>query len=181
MLPPSARFLDDVYKWADRTSEIPYNPKEEEFILYGTIFLELEAVPGKDDWIHFVNIKSAAPGQGVGNQVLAELLTMLDAHKLVLVGKPKPMGTKITPAKQLRKWYRKFGCKPINPDNENGVWIRPPRGICADQIDVSMNPQAHAMVVQGLGTYEYSKRQKFWGLLGATALAGLIWRSRNLL
>lgn len=119
-------FMKQLLDLAKRTSRWGVNPDDEEELIIGdAVAMEME--PVDSIWIHFLAIRALDPGGGKGSLVMQQVMKLVDSCGVYLVGKIRPYDTKKVSVKKLRKWYRKFGCKPLNSKNVDGLWIRIPK------------------------------------------------------
>jgi hypothetical protein len=122
----SKKFLASLLELAGNTSRSAINPDDqEEMIIDDSVALEME--PIDNEWVHFLAIRALNPGSGQGSSAMKKVMRLVDNNEVYLVGKIRPYDTKIASKEQLRKWYLKFGCKPLDPNNEDGLWIRIPK------------------------------------------------------
>ena len=163
-------FLGDLHDLARRTSIHPINPDdEEEYIINNNVALEMVEVPTRPDIIHFVSIRALDPAKGHGTGAMKKIFDLVDKNEVILVGKIMPYHTKDMPVKPLRDWYRKHGCRPVDPTREDDLWYRSKKST-----DLNLDAQTLYKIRQGLSNEDYKEKLKFNKVVIFISIA-LIW------
>ena len=147
---------------AHHTSRFAINPEDdEEFIINDAVAIDLRPLPDKEDYIHFVSVRAVNPGNGAGTAAMSRVMDLVDKCGITLVGKIIPYHTKNMDTRSLRNWYRKMGCHPANPNDEDGLWVRGPGGT---KVDVKLGPFSRYKVLNGLSNDESRERLLFYAI-----------------
>lgn len=164
--------MSDLYTLAKQTSKFPINPDDsEEFIIDDRVALEMTPIDGKDDYIHFISIRALQPGKKHGSIAMKKIIKLVDDNNITLLGKIIPYHTQDISKSDLRKWYIKFGCKPLDPSNKNGIWIRPAK----NQIPtVDIDPITKFKIEKGLSNIDYIDRIRCIKIASITIIAVLL-------
>lgn len=171
----SRQFIDDLHELAKNTSKFAINPDDdEEYIINDSVALEM--TPLTDHWVHFISIRALNPGKGSGSAAMASVMKLVDKRKINLIGKIIPYDTKVISKEKLRSWYLKFGCKPANPRNPDGIWVRIANPKTMTEIKL-IDKKVFGKINKGLSDFDavvYSREN----LLAALGLTGfLLWMS----
>jgi len=121
-------YMRNLIQLAHDTSKWGVNPDDVEELVIGDV-VALEMEPISDDWVHFLSIRAFKPGNGAGSDAMKQVLQLADQLEVYLVGKIRPYDTKAVNKEDLYRWYSKFGSKPLDPSNPDGLWIRIPKGM----------------------------------------------------
>lgn len=153
---------------ARSTSQFAINPEDdEEFIINDAVAIDMRPLPDREDYVHFISVRAVNPGKGAGSAAMAKVMDLVDKCGITLVGKIIPYHTKDMDAKTLRNWYRKMGCHPADPNNEEGLWVRGPGGTIAN---VNLGAYSRYKVLNGLSNEESRERLLFYIIVIAVGI-----------
>ena len=156
----SENFIKDLYSLSKRTSRFPINPDDtEEYIIDDRVAVEMVPIPGKVNYIHFVSIRSLSPGNKHGTAAMKKIFDLADKNQVILLGKILPYHTHNMPKEKLRSWYIKFGCKPMDIKNEDGLWVRYPQGSIEQPIKIDKITEYK--ILKGLSNTDFNDRVSF--------------------
>lgn len=166
--------MDDLHELAEKTSRFAINPDDdEEYIINDLVAVEM--VPLTDHWVHFISIRALDPGKGSGSMAMVSVLKLVNKRKINLIGKIIPYDTRIVSKEKLRSWYSRFGCKPVNSKNPDGIWIRVINPKEMNEIE-KVDKKTFAKIDKGLSDFDAGVHTK--ENLLALGLAGfLLWMS----
>jgi len=167
----SNKFMSDLYSLAKQTSQYAINPDDdEEFIIDDRVAVEMAPIPGKDNYIHFVSIRALQPGKKHGSIAMKKVFQLVDDNNIVLVGRIIPYHTQDVTKEELRKWYIKFGAKPHDPANEDGLWFRNPKN-SQNKAPLSLDPLTKFKIERGFSNADFTDRVRFLKIISLSALA----------
>jgi hypothetical protein len=156
----SAKFMSELHSLAEQSSKFAINPDDlEEFIIDDKVAIEMSAIPGKDNYVHFVSIRALQSGKKHGSVAMKKVFQLVDDNNIILLGRILPYHTKDVSKDDLRKWYIKFSCKPMNPSNEDGLWVRFPNE--NKSLAISIDPLTKFKIEKGFSDADFSDRVKF--------------------
>jgi hypothetical protein len=165
---PSLKFMHGLESLARNTSKFAINPEDnEEYIINDAVAIDMRPLSDREDYIHFVSVRSVNPGNGAGSAAMKEVMNLVDRCGVTLVGKIIPYHTKDMDTKTLRNWYRKLGCHPANSNNEDGLWVRGPGGT---KVDVNLGYFSRYRVLNGLSNEESRERILFYVIVLAISI-----------
>ena len=172
----SKQFMKDLGELAEKTSRFGINPDDdEEYIINDLVAVEM--VPVTDHWVHFISIRALDPGKGSGSKAMASVISLVDKRRINLIGKIIPYDTKVVSKKKLRAWYSKFGCKPVNSKNPDGIWIRVANPEKMNEIK-SIDKKIFSKIDKGLSDFDANQHAITKGNLLLLGLTGfLLWMS----
>lgn len=171
---PAEKFIEELLLLANSNSEFGINPDDkEEYIIDNSVAIEMHPLYDHPNYIHFISIRSLKPGKGKASSAMKKVLNIADKNKVILIGKIIPYHNKLMTKDSLKKWYRKMGCIPYNPNNEDGIWVRAPGGGKAN-IDISLFSKIK--VLNGLNESDYLGKK---ALLFLAVILGFILLFRN--
>lgn len=156
----SKKFIRDLYALAKRNSVYPINPDDsEEYIIDDRVAVEMAPIAGKDNYIHFVSIRALTPGNRHGSVAMKKIFDLVDKNNIILLGRILPYHTQDISKDKLRAWYLKFGCKPVDPQNEDGLWVRYPPG--SSEVPIEIDTLTEYKIIKGFSETDFSDRVNF--------------------
>jgi len=168
--------MTELLELAQATSQFGINPDdEEELIIDDSVALEMRPLSEADNYIHFISVRALNPGKKQGSTAMSKVLHLVDKNKITLVGRIIPYHTKILSKENLRMWYRKMGCTPADPSDEDGLWVRAPGG---GHEDINIGSIAKYKVLNGLSDDDYLERKTLFGALLTISLIFLFIKLR---
>ncbi len=121
--------MDELLQLANATSLFGVNPDDsEEFIIDDSVAVEMHPLAEDPNYIHFVSIRALNPEKGHGSKAMKKVLELASKNNITLIGRVIPYHTKNMSKEKLCRWYKKLGCEPVDPNNEDGLWVRAPYG-----------------------------------------------------
>ncbi len=158
----------ELLQLANSTSDFGVNPDDnEEYIIEDAVAVEAHPLPENPNYVHFISIRSLAPSKGYGSRAMGKVMELADNNSIILVGRIIPYHTQNLSKRKLRDWYRKMGCRPSNPRDEDGLWVRAPGG---GHININIGKVSKFKVLNGLSEQEFSERKYFFVTLFAVGL-----------
>ena len=149
--------MSDLYLLAKQTSQHAINPDDdEEYIVDDRVAVEMSPIPNKDNYIHFISIRALQPGKKHGSIAMKKVFQLVDDNNIILLGRIIPYHTQDVTKDELRKWYIKFGCKPHDPNNEDGIWFRNPKN--RQNTNISLDPLTKFKIEKGFSDADYTDR-----------------------
>lgn len=154
----SDKFMSALFDLAKNSSMHAINPDdEEEFIIDDKVAIEMTPISGKDNYIHFISIRALHPGKNHGSVAIKKIFKLVDDNNIILLGKVMPYHTQDITKENLRKWYRKFDCRPLDPSNEDGLWIRTPRNN-KNNVIITLDPLTKFKIERGFSEADFIDR-----------------------
>jgi hypothetical protein len=173
--------MSDLYLLAEQSSKFAINPDDiEEFIIDNKVAIEMSPIPGKDNYVHFVSIRALQPGKKHGSMAMKKVFQLVDENNIILLGRILPYHTKDVSKEALRSWYIKFGAKPINPSDEDGLWVRYPNK--NKSLTISIDPLTKFKIERGFSDTDFNDRVrlvKFVSLVIVAVLSVYLLRSKT--
>ena len=156
----SAKFMMDLFLLAKQSSKYAINPDDdEEFIIDDKVAVEMSPISENDNYVHFVSIRALHPGKKHGSAAMKKVFQLVDNNNIILIGRIIPYHTQDVTKEDLRKWYIKFGCRPLDPSNEDGLWVRNPKNQKHEVI--SVDPLTKFKIERGFSDADFGDRLRF--------------------
>jgi hypothetical protein len=166
---PADKFIADLLRLANSTSKFGINPDdEEEYIIDDAVAIEMHPVSDNPSYIHFISVRALDPSKGHGSRAMKKVMDLIDKNAITLLGKIIPYHTQDLSKEKLRSWYRKMDCHPLDPANEEGLWVRAPGG---GHTNIKIGPITTYKILNGYSEDDYLGRKIVFGVL---LLIGLI-------
>lgn len=161
--------MAELASMAHSSSRFGVNPDDdEEFIIDNAVAIEMHPLPDNPFYIHFISIRAVDPKNGHGSKAMNKVMKLVDKNQITLVGRIIPYHTQDLSKEQLRKWYKKVGCHPVDASNEDGLWVRAPYG---KKVIPTLGFSSKYKVLNGLSETEHKER--IW-CLAVLLVLGLI-------